>query len=159
MKPRTICLVLILALFLGACSRANRIKVSNAWVRPSVPSGMQMEGGSDMSGSEHMVGGNSAAYMLLRNPGDEADKLLSVTTDAAEIAELHITQTENDVTSMRPVDFIEVPPKGETELQPGGYHIMLINLKNKLEAGDKITLNLQFEKAGPVKVKAEVRAP
>jgi periplasmic copper chaperone A len=161
MKPTTIYLALFLALLLGACAKpkAEQIEVKGAWVRAAAAPEMQMGSGSTVSGSEHMGDANSAAYMVLHNLTDEADRLVSVTTDAAESAGMHITQTENDIATMRPVDSIEVPPQGQTELMPGGLHIMLVGLKHELKAGDKVKLTLQFEKAGTVDVQAEVRAP
>jgi copper(I)-binding protein len=160
-KRTTIYLTIILALLLAACAKpvTSQIEVKEPWVRAAALPEMQMGSDTSMSSSGDMSGGISAAYMLLRNPGDEPDRLLNVKTDAAEIAELHVTQTENDVTSMRPVESIEVPPQGETELEPGGLHIMLMNLKRELKAGDTIKLTLEFEKAGTVDVEAEVRAP
>jgi hypothetical protein len=161
MKPFSIYLTLFLALLSGACAqpKTDRIEVTGAWVRASVAPEMQMDSGSTMSGSDHISGGNSAAYMVLHNLTDETDRLVSVKSDAAESAEMHITQTENDVASMRPVDSIEVPPRGFTELKPGGLHIMLVGLKHELKAGDKVKLILQFENAGSISAVAEVRAP
>ena len=161
MRTYAIYLTLVLALLLGACTEPNagQIEVKDAWVRTAAMPEMQMDSSSTTSASDHMSGGNSAAYMLLHNPGDEIDRLVSVKSEAAETAELHISETENDVTTMRPVEFIEVPPQGETELKPGGLHIMLMGLKHELKAGDTVKLTLEFEKAGTVSVEAEVRAP
>jgi copper(I)-binding protein len=161
MKPTTFYLTLLLILLLSACTKpkAGQIEAKDAWVRAAAAPQMQMDSGSSMSGSEHMSGGTSAAYMVLHNLTDETDRLVSVTTDAAESAGMHITQVENDIATMRPVDSIEVPPQGETKLVPGGLHIMLMGLKHELKAGDKVRLILQFEKAGAVSVEAEVRLP
>ncbi len=161
MKYSTIGLICLIALILSACrgSATDSIQVEDAWVRAAAMPEMDMNNNSSMSSSGHMGGGNSAAYMLLRNPGDETDRLVSATSDVAESVELHVSQTENDVTTMRPVEFIEVPAQGETELKPGGLHIMLIGLKHELKAGEKVKLALRFEKAGTVSVEAEVRAP
>ena len=161
MKLNILTLAILLTLLLGACAKADaqQIEVKDAWVRAAAAPEMQMEGNSSMSGSEHMGGGVSAAYMTLRNPASETDRLVSVKTDAAESAEMHMTQVENDVATMRQVDSIEVPPNAETELKPGGLHIMLIGLKHELKAGDKVRLTLQFEKAEAVSVEAEVRLP
>jgi periplasmic copper chaperone A len=59
---------------------------------------------------------------------------------------------------MHPVERIEVPAGGSVSLEPGGYHIMLINLTQELEVGGTIDLTVTFEKAGDIKVTAEVRA-
>ena len=58
---------------------------------------------------------------------------------------------------MQPIARLEIPAGGTVELMPGSYHIMLIDLKQELKAGDKIEITLTFEKAGEVKVTAEVR--
>ena len=161
MKYSTIGLICLIALILSACSGSttDSIQVEDAWVRAAAMPEMDVNSNSSMPSSGHMGGGNSAAYMVLRNSGDQADRLVSATSDVAESVELHISQTENDVTTMRPVEYIEVPPGGETELKPGGLHIMLIGLKHELKAGDKVKLTLAFEKAGTISVEAEVRAP
>lgn len=161
MKYSMIGLICLIALALAACSGSNTdgIQAEDAWVRAAAMPETDMNSNTSMSDSGHMGGGNSAAYMLLRNSGQETDRLVSATSEVAESVELHISQTENDVTTMRPVEFIEVPAGGETELKPGGLHIMLIGLKHALKPGDKVKLALMFEKAGTVSVEGEVRAP
>ena len=105
-----------------------------------------------------MAAGNGAVYMMLMNEGGSADTLISVETDIAEVVELHETKMENDVMKMSPVQGgIEVPGGGSAELKPGGLHVMLINLKEELVPGEKISLTLNFEKSGPMKVEAEIR--
>ena len=59
---------------------------------------------------------------------------------------------------MQPVDRVEIPAGGTLELKPGSYHIMLIGLNQELKVGDTIEITLKLEKAGDVKVTAEVRA-
>lgn len=54
---------------------------------------------------------------------------------------------------------LEVPAKGQVELKPGGYHVMLIGVKRDLKVGDKFSLELQFEKSGAITVEAEVKQP
>ena len=58
---------------------------------------------------------------------------------------------------MRPVDRITIPADGTRILKPGGYHIMLIDLARALRVGDTFPVTLRFERAGTVKVTAEVR--
>lgn len=105
-----------------------------------------------------MSAGNGAVYLNLVNRGGSADALLSAESDAAEAVELHETKmAENDVMQMRPVARIEVPAGGSVSLEPGGKHIMLINLKQELAADQTIVLTLNFEKSDPVTVEAVVR--
>lgn len=148
--------VAILLLLLSACAdkAASTIQVKDAWVRAS----MMMEAEMGEMGS-HMAGLNSAAYMILTNTGDQPARLLRARSDVAESVELHQSQTEGGVTSMKPVEAIDIPAHGQTELKPGGLHIMLIGLKRELKVGDTVQLTLEFEKAGELLVSAEVRAP
>lgn len=123
--------------------------------------GMEMSQGTpagDMA-MDHGAGGTSAAYMTLVNTGSTPDALISAATDAAETVELHLSSMDNGVMTMRPVENIEVPANGEVELKPGGLHVMLIGLKQNLEAGDMVTLTLTLENAGEVEIEAPVRQP
>ncbi len=60
---------------------------------------------------------------------------------------------------MSPVDSFEIPAGGEIKLQSGGDHIMLFGITGTPKVGDVIPLTLQFEKAGTVPVRVEVRKP
>lgn len=95
---------------------------------------------------------NSAAYMSLMTHGDEADKLIGAATPVAEAAELHNHVMDGDIAKMRSVDAIEIRPGDPVTLEPGGFHIMLMGLKEKLEEGQTLPLTLTFENAGDVKV-------
>lgn len=97
-----------------------------------------------------------AVYLMLMNHGASNDKLVKVTTPAAETAEVHETIMDGDVMKMRPVDALEIPAGGSITLQPGAMHIMLVGLKAPLKEGDVVPLELTFEKAGVVKLDATV---
>jgi copper(I)-binding protein len=114
----------------------------DAWARPS-PAGAP----------------NGAVFGLLVNLSAEEDTLVSASTGAAEAVEFHETiMGENDVMQMRPVEGgFEVDPRSFLELQPGGLHMMLINLTEPLEAGGTVDLILNFERAGEVQVSVPVR--
>jgi len=68
------------------------------------------------------------------------------------------TDTTTGMMEMKPVSSIPVPANGSVELKPGGYHVMLMQLKNPLTTGGTVPLTLTFEKAGTKQVTAEVRA-
>jgi periplasmic copper chaperone A len=106
------------------------------------------------------MGAVSAAYMLIENNGDSADKLVGVTTDVAEMAQIHLTTVTDGVAQMREVEGgLEIPADGMAELKPGSYHIMLMGLKQPLLPGDVIQLTLTFESGVEIIVDVPVRAP
>ncbi len=122
---------------------AGAIKISKPYARP-------------------MVAGQttSAAYLVLNNTGASADKLLSASSPATSEVEIHTMYMDGDVMKMRAIDKLDLPPNSKVELKPGmGYHLMLLGLKEPLKVGGKITLQLQFEKAGKVDVTAKVEVP
>lgn len=102
------------------------------------------------------AGANGAAYMTLSNGSDTDDHLVSVATDIAETAEVHQTTTEDGSMSMQQVDSVEIPAGGETVLEPGGLHVMLIGVTGELTEGDTVDLTLTFDNAGEQTVSAEV---
>jgi copper(I)-binding protein len=97
--------------------------------------------------------------MIIKNRGNEADRMLSADSDVAEAVELHISEMKDGVMTMHQVDGIDVPGNGQAELKPGGLHVMLIGLKQELKAGDIVKLSLNFEKSGTITTEAEVRLP
>jgi copper(I)-binding protein len=92
------------------------------------------------------------AYMTIVNSGSAADRLLRVESTVAARVELHTVIKEGDVMRMREVPGIDVPANGKAMLAPGGFHIMLMELKAPLKAGDTAAMTLVFEKAGRVEV-------
>ena len=93
---------------------------------------------------------NSAAYMTLETMGTAPDRLVSGSTPVAQRVELHTHVMEGGIAKMRPADGIEVVPGAPTVLEPGGPHVMLSGLTQKLEAGATVPLTLVFEHAGEV---------
>lgn len=129
------------ALLLASCNAASTesdIGVQDPWARATV---------AGQSGS--------AAYFTIVNRGGP-DRLLSVSTPTAE-ASLHSTSLADGVMRMRPVDAVDVPANGTVELRPGGMHVMLMGVKQPLEAGTTLPLELRFEKSGNRHVEAAVR--
>jgi hypothetical protein len=98
-----------------------------------------------------------AAYLVISNDTNTADRLLSATAEVATSVELHETKMEGGLMSMSPVTAIEIPANGQVELKPGGYHLMLIGLTRELTVGESVTLVLTFEKAGEITVTANVQ--
>ncbi len=154
MRYLQLALCVILFTVLSACARGasqNGIKVEDAWVRAVSVMSTQNQG--------QMGGSMSAAYMRISNSGDNPDRLLKVSSDAATNVEMHISEMKDGVMTMHPVESIEVPARALVELKPGGLHIMLIGVTRDLAPGEKVKLSLEFEEAGEIQIEAEVRAP
>ena len=98
------------------------------------------------------------AYVTIRNTGSEPDELVGIETPVAAHPEVHEMVKDGDVMKMRPAAPIEIPPGGEVRLEPGGLHIMLMQLQEPLEEGGSIPLTLIFAEAGEVTVSAPVAA-
>mgnify|MGYP003577117645 FL=1 len=94
-------------------------------------------------------------FLKLTNKG-ESDRLLSARADVSAAVELHVMKMEGDVMRMRQVDAVDVPAGETVELKPGGLHIMFVDLKAPLKAGDRFPMTLKFEKAGEVTVDVKV---
>lgn len=99
-----------------------------------------------------------AAYMVIENHDEVADRLVAATSDVAGMVELHQTKMENGAMKMSRVEGMEIPAGGELKLERGGYHMMLIDLNRDLKQGDEVSLTLSFERAGVVLVVAPVVA-
>lgn len=105
------------------------------------------------------AGENSAIYFVINNEAGEADTLQSVTFDKAGVVELHMSKMEDGKMTMQHQESVAVPKGQQVVFQPGGLHVMLMNLKEDLTEGQEFDIVLHFEKAGDVTAKASVRAP
>lgn len=118
------------------------ISVTDAWARATMP-------GQPVSG----------AYMNIQSDADA--RLISVSSPLIPQVEVHEMKMDGDVMRMREVKAIDLPKGKTVSLQPGGYHIMLMNLQKPITAGEIIPLALVIESGGKqqtVEVKAEARA-
>lgn len=97
--------------------------------------------------------GTGVVYMTIENDGDEDDALIGASTDRAQAVEVHETQITNDVGTMMAHEGPLVIPAGESvSLEPGGLHMMLVNLNADIRLGDTFDLTLEFEHAGEVTI-------
>jgi copper(I)-binding protein len=131
--------LLVIAGAVTAVAQAPTIKVEHAWAR-ATPGGAK----------------TAALYMTLVNKGGADDRLISVSTPVAGKAEVHSTTTENGVMRMRPIEALDVKAGTSTTLKPGGYHVMLTDVKAPLVAGQSFTVTLTFENAGKIDATARV---
>lgn len=97
------------------------------------------------------AGGVSATYLHALNFGAEADTLVGASTDVAGVVEIHEMSMVNDVMSMRPLEGGLVIASGEIgALEPGGVHLMMMDLPEALEADTAFTMTLDFESGAQV---------
>jgi copper(I)-binding protein len=137
LRQAVICL-LIAAAPLVAHAEQNGIKIENAWSRAA------------------MAGRTGVVYLTVTDSGGN-DRLVSVTSPVATEAMLHESFTDHGVAKMRPVATLQVAPGQPITLAPGGYHIMLMGLKQPLKPGDTFPLMLKFDQAGQVTTTVTVR--
>ena len=151
MKPLLRSLALTTTLFASASAMAashegmhgnqhGNIQIQHAYAR-AVPPGQP----------------NSAAFMTLRNMSDASNAVVSASSPAAKVVELHTHTMDGGMMKMRKVEKIDIPAKGTTELKPGGLHIMLIGLKEQLKPGMKVSLTLKFADGSESSVEAPVQ--
>jgi copper(I)-binding protein len=120
---------------------AGAIRIESPWLR-ATPSGAKVAGG----------------YMKLYNSGSEVDRLVGGASPVAGGFEVHEMRMDGNVMRMRELpDGLEIPPGHSVELKPGSYHIMLIDMAQPLQEGDRVKGTLQFAKAGKVDVVFTVR--
>lgn len=124
----------------AALAQTGQLEVNNAWAR-GTPEKAE----------------NGVAYVTIVSP--TADRLVSVSSPAANKAELHTMTMAGMVMQMRPVAGIDIPAGRPVSLKPGGEHIMLLGLHQPLREGQSFLLTLNFEKAGPRVVTVTVEKP
>jgi len=101
----------------------------------------------------------AGAFMVIRNAGSKDVKVVKADNPASRLTELHTHLNEAGVMKMRQVPAIEIKAGGETQLQPGGLHIMLIELKAPMREGDNIAITLGFDDGSSKQVDAKVIRP
>ncbi|MFN2168670.1 MAG: copper chaperone PCu(A)C [Anaerolineae bacterium] len=146
-------ILLLAALVACGAPSGPSLQAEEVWARPAMAAA---EGG--MTGEGMGMAGTGGVFMLLKNEGKEADRLIGGQTDVAKVVEIHETVMEGDVMKMQMLaDGLEIPAGGEVLLKPGSYHVMLIGLERDLKVGDTFTLELQFEKSGAMALEVTVR--
>ena len=122
--------------------RQGDLEVDAAWARASI--------GTSRPG---------AAYFTVRNLGDEADRLTGLSSPVSAMPMLHETTLSEGVSRMAHVEAAEIPAGGELTLEPGGMHVMLMELTTPLKEGATFPLTLTFESGGEITVEVPVFGP
>jgi copper(I)-binding protein len=116
------------------------IHIAHPWAR-ATPKGATVGGG----------------YMKITNNGSAPDRLIGGSTPVAERFEVHEMSMENGVMRMRMLkDGLEIKPGQTVELKPGSLHVMMVNLRQPIQEGQRFKGTLVFEKAGTVEVEYAV---
>ena len=143
---RTLAYAIAFATLLAAPALAEEVKagdlvITQAWSR-ATPGGAKVAGG----------------YLTIENKGSAADRLIGGAADVADKVQVHEMAMNNGVMTMRPLDKgLAIEPGKTVKLAPGGYHLMLMDLKSPLKQGDKLPVTLEFEKAGKVNLSLDVQ--
>jgi len=120
--------LMCIAWCLSAVASAQTVAVKDAWVRGTVPA-------QKVTGAFMEISGKSAV------------RLLRVDSPIAASVEIHNMTMQNGVMKMFQVDGIDVPAGKTVKLAPGGYHVMLMGLKQQMKPGERVPLKLTFELA------------
>ena len=115
-------------------------RVEGAWVRSAVP-------------GQHGTG----AFMKITAP--RPMQLVGVSTPVAGVAEVHEMKMEGDVMKMRAIPALDLPAGRTVELKPGGYHLMLMELKQSLKAGATVPITLLLRDAAGAESRLELKVP
>ena len=139
----------LIVLFAGSLLTAvcaAQVEVKDAWARPAV---------QGQSGT--------GAFMTLTAP--KGARLLGAASSVAGVTEIHEMAMEGNMMRMRAIPFLDLPAGRAVELKPGGYHVMLMDLKRPLALGEKITIDFRIETADgkratlPVQIEVRTRPP
>jgi periplasmic copper chaperone A len=124
-----------------ATVKAGSLTIEQPWSR-ATPAGAKVGGG----------------YLRITNTGKESDRLIGGSFPLASKVEVHEMSMQDNVMRMKPVEGgLEIKPGASVELKPGGFHLMLMDLKEPLKEGQTFKGTLVFEKAGTVNVEYTVR--
>ena len=132
--------IAIAATLLVAGAAHAQVTVQDAWVRATVP-------------QQQATG----AFMRLTAAQDA--RLVSASSPVAGVTEVHEMKLVDNVMKMRPLPALDLPAGQAVELKPGGYHIMLLDLKQPVAQGSTVPLTLVFEAKDGQRTTQELQAP
>jgi copper(I)-binding protein len=136
---RILVFILAIAFLLSGCAApaTEGVDVREAWARPAAQ------------------GDNGAVYFVIRS--SEADELVGVTSDVAEVVEMHESMMSGDVMEMHQLESVPLSAGEEVTFEPGSLHLMLVGLKQDLKAGDDIPITLHFKKYQDIQLHVSVQ--
>lgn len=137
MKLKTIAALLALT---AGFAFAQTVEVKDAWVRAAVP-------------------GQSGTGAFMNITAKDGANLVGVSSPVAGVAEVHEMKMENDIMRMRAVPALDLPAGKTVALKPGGFHIMLMELKQSLPQGGSVPLTLTLRDAKGRESKVELKLP
>ncbi len=123
-----------------ASAETKNVIVSKAWMR-QVPPSQKI----------------TAAYMTIENNSDREVVLATASADVAEAVEIHQMKSRDGMMTMEMMKDLPVPARTKVALEPSGIHLMMIGLKNPVQAGDVVAIKLGFSGGDSVVVDTEVR--
>ena len=128
MLNKTLYFVLAMAasMLIGCSKQAPEINITDNWVRAAA------------EGQE--VG---AAYMTITSASDTS--LIKVESSVSDSVEIHSMSMENGVMKMRMLEQLDLKANTPNKLAPGGFHLMLFDLKKQLKAGETVSFTLHFK--------------
>ena len=125
---------------LGAATAYAQVEVKDAWVRAAVP-------------------GQSGTGAFMNITAKDGAKLVGASSPVAGVAEVHEMKMENDIMRMRAIPALDLPAGKTVALKPGGYHVMLMELKQALPPGGTVPLTLILRDAKGQESKVELKLP
>lgn len=140
MKLKLLIAALLLASSALHAQNAPNVDVSNAWARSTVP-------------------GQKGTGAFMNLTARNGARLVGVSTPVAGVAEVHEMKMEGDVMKMRALPVLDLPAGQTVQLKPGGYHLMLMDLKQPLPKGSSLPLTLRLQDAQGVETRLEVSVP
>lgn len=132
--------LILLAAALGARAQGAPVTAEGAWARASVQ-------------------GQKASGAFMRLTAREPLSLVGVASPAAGVAEVHEMKMEGEVMRMRAVAAVPLQPGKPLELKPGGYHLMLLDLKAPLQPGTQVPVTLTFRDAKGATTQLQLAVP
>jgi len=117
-----------------------QVKIDEPWARATVP-------------------GQKATGVFMKLTATQAGQLVGVSSPVAGVAEVHEMKMDGNVMKMSAVPAIDLPAGKSVSLQPGGYHVMLMDLKGPLAKDTSVTITLKFKDSKGVLSQQEVKLP